>query len=105
MITYTWSILEVLSQDKIITEVHFLLKAQDETNTVETQGYHSFHEGTIVKPYSEIKEEDLTRWIEQDTTQNEINPLKLNLENQLNYLKNQVKKSEFPWLANTFTIE
>ena len=29
---------------------------------------------------------------------------KLNLENQLQALKNS-KKTEFPWLANTFTIE
>lgn len=105
MITYTWSILEVFSKGETISEVHFLLKAQDETNTVETEGYHQFHEGTIAKPYAEIREEDLIRWVDQDTTKDEINPIKLNLEKQLNYLKSQPKKSEFPWLANTFTIE
>lgn len=104
MINYQWSILKVFSQNEKITEVQFLLKAQNETNTVETQGYHSFCEVTIAKPYSEIKEEDLIRWIEEDTTKDGVNIIKLNLDKQLEALKNS-KKSEFPWLINTFTIE
>ena len=104
MIDYEWSILKVFSENEKITEVQFLLKAQNETNTVKTQGYHSFSEGTIVKPYSEIKEEDLIRWLDQDTTKNDVNIIKLNLDKQLEALNNS-KKSEFPWLANTFTIE
>jgi len=104
MINYEWSILKVFSENEKITEVQFLLKAQNETNTVETQGYHSFSEGTIVKPYSEIKEEDLIRWLEQDTTKDNVNIIKLNLDKQLEALNNS-KKSEFPWLVDTFTIE
>ena len=79
------------------------MKAQDEQNTVETEGEHTFLEGTIIKPVSEIKEDDLTRWIEQDTTQDEVNIIKLNLEKQLEALKTS-KKIEFPWENNTFTI-
>jgi hypothetical protein len=104
MTNYQWSILKVFSENEKITEVHFLLKAQNETNTVKTEGYHAFSEGTIAKPYSEIKEEDLIRWLDQDTTKDEINIIKSNLEKQLEALKNS-KKSEFPWLINTFTIE
>ena len=102
MITYTWSILEIFG-DQTIAKVRYLLKAQDEQNTVETEGEHTFLEGTIIKPVSEIKEDDLTRWIEQDTTQDEVNIIKLNLENQLEALKTS-KKIEFPWENNTFTI-
>jgi hypothetical protein len=102
MITYTWSILEIFG-DQTITKVRYLLKAQDEQNTVETEGEHTFLEGTIIKPVSEIKEDDLTRWVEQDTTQDEVNIIKLNLENQLEALKTS-KKIEFPWENNTFTI-
>jgi len=104
MYNYQWSILKVFSENEKIIEVQFLLKAQNETNTVETQGYHSFSEGTIVKPYSEIKEEDLIRWLDQDTTKDDVNIIKSNLDKQLEALNNS-KKSEFPWLANTFTIE
>jgi hypothetical protein len=102
MITYKWSILEIFG-DQTIAKVHYLLKAQDEQNTVETEGEHTFLEGTIIKPLSEIKEDDLTRWIEQDTTQEEVNLIKSNLENQLKALKTS-KKIDFPWETNTFNI-
>jgi hypothetical protein len=79
MINYQWSILETFGNETI-TKVRYLLKAQNESNIVETEGYHTYLEGSVCKPLSEIKEEDLTRWLEQDTTQNEINIIKLNLE-------------------------
>tara|TARA_R110000868_G_scaffold208496_2_gene457937 strand:- start:2868 stop:3179 length:312 start_codon:yes stop_codon:yes gene_type:complete len=103
MTTYKWSILEVFG-NQTITKVRYLLKAQNETNTVETEGYHSYFEGSVCKPLDEIKEEDLIRWLDQDTTQNEVNLIKLNLEKQLESLKNN-DKADFPWLANTFIIE
>jgi hypothetical protein len=103
MITYKWSILEIFG-DQTIAQVRYLLKAQDEQNTVETEGYHEFSEGMVCKPFDEIKEEDLIRWIEQDTTKDEINPIKSNLEKQLEALKNS-KKVNFPWEINTFTVE
>jgi hypothetical protein len=103
MITYTWSILEIFG-DQTISKVRYLLKAQDEQNTVETEGYHQFSEGAVCKPFAEIKEEDLIRWLDQDTTKDEINIIKLNLEKQLESLKSS-DKADFPWLANTFTIE
>jgi len=102
MIVYTWSILEVFG-DQTIAKVRYLLKAQDESNTVETEGYHSYFEGSVCKPFDEIKEEDLIRWLDQDTTQDEVNIIKLNLEKQLKALKTS-KKIEFPWESNTFTI-
>jgi hypothetical protein len=100
---YKWSILEIFGV-QTITKVRYLLKAQDETNTVETEGYHQFSEGVVYKPFAEIKEEDLIRWLDQDTTKDEINIIKLNLEKQLESLKSS-DKADFPWLANTFTIE
>ena len=102
MITYKWTILEILGNETI-TKVRYLLKAQDEQNTVETEGYHEFSEGLVWKPLSEIKESDLIGWIESDTTQGDVNAIKLNLENQLEALKTS-KKMAFPWEAETFTI-
>jgi hypothetical protein len=103
MITYKWSILEVFG-DQTIAKVRFGLQAQDEQNSVETEGYHSYLEGSVNKPFTEIKEEDLIRWLDQDTTKDEVNIIKLNLEKQLESLKSS-DKADFPWLANTFTIE
>ena len=103
MIDFKWSILEVFG-NQTVAKVRYLLKAQDEQNSVETEGYHQFSEGVVCKPFNEIKEEDLIRWLDQDTTKNEVNIIKLNLEKQLESLKSS-DKAEFPWLANTFTIE
>jgi len=103
MITYTWSILEVFG-DQTITKVRYTLKAQDEQNTVETEGYHEYSEGLVNKSLSQIKEQDLIGWLVSDTTQDGLNPIKLNLENQLKSLKID-QKIDFPWENNTFTAE
>jgi hypothetical protein len=103
MITFKWTILEIFGNETI-TKVRYLVKAQDEQNSVETEGYHSYSEGSVNKPFTEIKEEDLIRWLNQDTTKDEVNIIKLNLEKQLESLKSS-DKANFPWLANTFTIE
>ena len=103
MISYKWSILETFGNEITITKVKYLLKAQDETNTVETEGNHTFSEGTVYKPLAEIKEENLIAWLEQDTTKNDVNIIKLNLEKQLEALKTS-QKVAFPWENDTFTI-
>jgi hypothetical protein len=99
---FKWTILETFG-DKTITKVRYLLKVQDEANIVETEGSHEFSEGLVCKPLSEIKESDLIGWIESDTTQDGINPIKLNLQKQLEALKTS-KKIAFPWESDTFTI-
>lgn len=102
--TFTWQILEIFCENNLISKVKFLLKVQDEQNTVETEGYHQYSEGLVYKSYEETKEEDLIRWLDKDTTQDDVNIIKLNLEKQLKSLKNS-KKAELPWVASTFTIE
>lgn len=103
MITYNWSVLELFG-DNPITKVRYLLKAEDDENTVETEGYHQFSQGIINKDYADTKEEDLIRWLDKDTTKDDVNIIKLNLENQLKALKNS-QKVQFPWETNTFTAE
>jgi len=104
MTNFKWSILEIYQENEQISKVKFLLKAEDESNFVETEGYHSFSQGTVDKNYEETREEDLVRWVDQETTKDEVNIIKLNLEKQLESLKNS-KKVELPWVANTFSIE
>lgn len=104
MITYKWAVLELYADQEKVEKVRYLLKAQDEQNTIETEGYHQFSEGVVYKPFAETKEEDLIRWLDQDTTKDDVNAIKSNLEKQLEALKNS-KKVEFPWETNTFTVE
>jgi len=102
--TYTWKILELFANNGQLISVRYLLTGTDEINTVETEGKHEFLNETVTISLSEIKQSDVISWIEKDLTQDGINPLKLNIENQLNQLKN-LKKVELPWLTNTFTPE
>ena len=99
MINFEWKILEITSEAK---SVRYLLTASDDKNTVETEGNHTFFDGIINLPFEQIKEANLIDWLNQDTTQNGVNAIKLNLENQLKALENN-KKVDFPWLADTFT--
>jgi len=101
MINYQWKILNITNECK---SVRYLLSAFDGKNTVETEGYHVFSEDLIKKSFAEIKESDLIGWLESDTTKNDVNAIKLNLETQLNSLEKE-QKVDFPWLANTFTVE
>jgi hypothetical protein len=102
MIQFNWSILEIYG-NQTIDKVRYLLKANDDANTVETEGYHEYSDGLVCKPLSEIKESDLIGWLESDTIKDGVNAIKLNLENQLKALKRN-NKIEFPWEAETFTI-
>ena len=99
---YTWKILELFANNDKLLSVRYLLTGTDGINTVESEGKHEFLDGTVIT--SEIKQSDVISWIEKDLTQDGINPLKLNLENQLNQLKN-LKQVELPWLTNTFIPE
>ena len=105
MMQFNWKFEEVMTTNGKLSHVQYLLTLTDEEYSVSTAGTHQFKEGTVDKLFEEIVESDIRQWIEKDTTQGEVNLLKLNLENQLNYLKNAPKKAQFPWLADTFTIE
>ena len=104
MTQFNWSILETFGNGLTITKVRYFVEATNEGNIVKTEGEHTFNEGTVCKPLEEIKEENLIAWVQQDTTKDEVNIIKSNLEKKLESLKSS-EKADFPWLANTFTIE
>ena len=49
MISFKWSILDIFGTSELVDEVKFSLKASDEENSVETEGYHKFFDGVIYK--------------------------------------------------------
>jgi hypothetical protein len=104
MIEYKWAFLELFADDQELTKVRYLLTGTNGEQSVSSEGLHKFKEGTVTKDLKNIVESDLLQWIEKDTTQDDVNPIKLAVENQLNAL-NKIKKVDFPWLAGTFTIE
>lgn len=97
---FTWKLNKLFSEGEKVLGVHYTLTLSDDIYLVETEGEHTFKEGTVNIPYLEIKEYNLLDWLNKDIT--EENLIKPNLEAQLNALKNP-KNNKLPWLANTFT--
>ena len=104
MINYTWEILELFADGNQLINVQYLLSGTDGEVTVQSSGNHEFSPGVANKVLSDIVESDIVQWLEKDTTIDEVNPIKLAIENQINALKNN-KKVSFPWLANTFKVQ
>lgn len=101
---FTWKILELFADGNQLISVRYLLSGTDGKNTVESEGKHTFSDGIAKKPLDQIVELDILEWLEKDTTQDDVNPIKLAVENQLKSLETS-KKVDFPWLSGTFTIE
>ena len=100
---FTWKFLELFADDNKLIAVRYLLCGTNGTNTVESEGNHTFNDGIVNKSLDQIVESDLVQWIEKDTTQDDVNPIKLAIENQLKAIES-AKKVDFPWLDGTFTI-
>ena len=101
---FTWKIKELYANGNQLDSVHYLLLGTDGTNTIESEGKHTFSDGIANKSLDQIVESDIIQWLEKDTIQDDVNPIKLAIENQLKSIEN-AKKVDFPWLAGTFTIE
>jgi hypothetical protein len=101
---FTWTLLELFAEKNQLVSVRYLLSGTDGKITVQSEGKHTFTEGTVNKPLNVIVESDIVQWLEKDTTQDDVNPIKLAVQNQINSLK-ITEKVDFPWLAGTFTIE
>jgi hypothetical protein len=102
MTTYQWKFLDLFAKDGKLAGVRYLITATEGSNNVQSEGNHTFSEGIVNLPFEQIKEENLIDWLEKDTTHNEVNAIKLNLQNQLKNLDISLKV-DFPWLAGTFT--
>jgi hypothetical protein len=100
---FTWTILELFAQDNQLSSVRYLLTGTDDGVTVDSEGKHTFSDGIVNKPLEQIVESDILQWLEKDTTQDDVNAIKLAVENQLKALKT-TKKVDFPWEKDTFTI-
>ena len=104
MITFSWTILELYANDNKLIAVRYLLSGIDNKVTVQSEGKHTFSNGIANKSLDQIVESDIVQWLEKDTTNDDVNAIKLAVENQLKSLQKS-EKVDFPWLAGTFTIE
>lgn len=108
MISYKWNFLELFASENQLISVRYLLSADDGQNIAESEGSLIFKPETANKSLADIVESDLVQWAEKDTTVDDVNLIKSNLEDQLKNLAIKqtlaVSKVDFPWLAGTFTI-
>ena len=103
MNTYLWKILEVTSIDEVLTHVSYRITASDTINSVISEGNYFFDEKQINIPFAELKESNITQWIDNETTIDGVSKIKSNLDNQLAILNTSSKK-DLPWLADTYTV-
>ena len=103
MISYLWKILEVTSIDEVLTHVSYRITASDTINSVISEGNYFFNEKQINIPFADLKESNITQWIDNETTIDGVSKIKLNLDNQLAILNTSSKK-DLPWLADTYTV-
>jgi hypothetical protein len=102
MTTFNWKILEISADGELITHAKYHVTAVDESdNKVETEGNWTFSDKIVKKSFNEITESDVAEWIENETTQDDVNLIKSRLEEQLATLRgNGVVVA--PWLPQKF---
>lgn len=100
---FTWKILELFANDNKLVAVRYLLSGNDGNVTVQSEGQHTFSDEIVNKSLDQIVESDIVQWLEKDTTIDDVNNIKLAIENQLKSLKTS-EKVDFPWLSGTFII-
>jgi len=98
MINY--KILDIIADGETVLGVRCLVSVSEGEFNVESETEHFFKKGTVNIPYADIKEYNLIDWAQSEIDEN--HPLRINLQNQLNALKNPIN-NKLPWLANTFT--
>ena len=98
MNTYTWKIEHIELIGGLIHRVKYNLTVKDGDFIVETEGFCEFPVDDKYKYIAELKEKNITDWVDEITQ----GAIKSNLDSQIEALKLPKSEAELPWLANTF---
>jgi len=101
MTEFKWKVLQTTSVGDSLKSVYYSVTATDEDKVVESEG-HADVDGKIAIPFEQIKELDIINCLKEMYMQDDPKSLKSRLEEQLNYLKNEVN-TDFPWAKQVFT--
>jgi len=96
MIDHAWKVTEISTDGELIIHAKYYVIANNELNSVETEGNWWFSDKTFNIPLADVKEKDIISWIEKEATVNGVCHITDNLENQLNNLKNN-NTTQLPW--------
>jgi hypothetical protein len=99
---YNWKILEISAENELITHAKYHCALLDDTNIVETEGNWWFKEPLGSIPFSEVTEEMVVSWIENESMKDGQNIIKSRLQEQLELIKKS-KSVVPPWKPQVFT--
>jgi hypothetical protein len=99
--SFIWKILEIYADDGLITSAKYLCSVSEGDKSVDTEGYWTFQEPTMVTPFADVTEEMIAQWIEDSAVVDGKNVIKSRLTEQLESLSK--KPVPAPWLPQTFT--
>ena len=95
-----WKILSIEAQDGLILKAKYFASLSDNQNTVETEGYCHFLDPKMTVPFSDVTEEMIVSWIQEETE----NAIEDRLAEQMAALKKQ-RVTPLPWMPQVFTPE
>ena len=105
MTAYTWKILDISAEDDLITHAkyHVVAIGDDQQHKVETEGNWWFSDKIVKKPFNQVTEADVAKWIENESIVDGKSSILEALDKQLNSLKLD-KSVSMPWKPQTFKI-
>ena len=103
MTTFDWKILQTSSVGGELVSVYYLVTAKDEQHEVQSQG-HADVAGKINVPYIDIRESHIIACLTEIYMQDNPKSLKSRLQEQLDYLKNEIS-TDLPWKDQIFSVK
>lgn len=100
---FDWKINKITVENEAIVHALYECKLIQEPYEVKTQGNWYFSDKTIKKPLKQIEEKDIVSWIQQESMQDNVSTIELQLKDQMKLLQNE-KSVALPWLPKTFTL-
>lgn len=99
---FKWKILDIYANGDNVTSARYHVSLSDGESLVETEGNWYF-DGAGDIPFDKITEDLVIEWIQRESTQNGVNPIKCRLEEQLAGLSKS-RQVQPPWKPKTFKI-
>jgi len=103
MTTFDWKILQISAVNGDLKSVSYLVTAKDDQHEVKSQGNAEI-QGKITLPFANVREADILACLREMYMQDEPNSLKSRLQEQLDYLKNDVN-TDLPWQNQVFSVK
>ena len=99
---FMWKILDIISENEVITQIAYSVTVKNDKNSVTTQGTWTLKDKSHFLQ-DQTTEKDVIAWIQAESKIDEKCIIEDNLTNQLNALEPVSLKK--PWVLPTFTVK